>query len=156
MFVLWLGMAVAVFGWMGKLPCGLSRGVMAERAWAEPGWQAVHWLTADSTAQQVVARHLAFRGPLAGLAEQVVLEGSAGDFAELLRDRGWDVEVRPGAPARSPGVRLLGPDGEVAWDAQHDLAGLEVAAAAPLDTAAFRAIAAGDALPPIVPAGCGL
>ncbi|WP_221032822.1 hypothetical protein [Actomonas aquatica] len=156
-FGLWLGLAVAVFGWMGKLPCGLPRGVLAEKAWTEPGWRAEHRLTAATDVEARVVDHLLARGPLPGLPERVSLSGDAQAFAPALENAGWTVVGEDEfSTVPSLGVALWRPDGELAWQARHDGPGLLVAGAAPLDTAAFRAVLRGDSLPPQVPAGCGL
>ena len=155
-FVGWVVLAVVTLVWMGRLPCGLSRDVLRVRAWAAPGWRAEHTLAAATPVEDVVVAHLVARGPLTGLAEAVLLSGAASRYAPELEARGWNVVVGGGPDDVNPRVRLFGPRGVVAWTARHDVSGLLSPSAAPLDTAAFRAVLAGDFLPPVVPAGCGI
>lgn len=116
------------------------------------GWHVRHWLPAGHALTPLIGLHLAARGPLPGVKEEIYLVGPSDRLAERLRAAGWAVRVAEiGA---EPRIEIFAPDQTLRWSGVFRDSDLGVAGATVLDTLVLEKIARGESVAPFVPVGC--
>lgn len=122
------------------------------------GWRAVHVLSATCGCSARVMRHLAERGPLPGVSEQVVLVDAPHDYtpARDLARRGFSIresgaENLTGAYGVRgvPLLEFVSPDGRVAWRGGYG-------AGAYRDAEVWSRLRSGQAPPTLAVYGCAV
>jgi len=160
-----LGIAVWIAGVLGFFASTAARKAAAlgedhdfapaARAAGSQGWSVTHHLAADPDSAAILFAHWERRGATAGLAETItgpasLLETPA---ARRLRAAGW-ILLPQTAPVAEARLKVLSPDGRLAWSGAYRPAELRLSGGAIFDRLALRRVFAGERLPPFVPIGC--
>lgn len=119
------------------------------------GWALRHELDLDHPDASRVATLLLERGPPRKGRESIAFRGDGGALSDRLQSAGWPV-VQAGGPeiGQLPRVRVIAPDGTVAWTGYFDRADLAAPGVMILDHVILTEVAHGRIPPPIVPLAC--
>lgn len=124
-------------------------------------WRAVHVLAAGCRCSRGVARHLASRGPIAGLHESVLLIGSDAVITGLVAQTTFpETVIKPGEAAEryhlegAPWLVMIAPDDSIRYAGGYSAD--RNARGGYLDVAIWKAVSAGNSYRSLPAFGCAV
>ncbi len=117
------------------------------------GWRVYHRVGTDARTAAVVLDHLARRGRIPGVVEEVWVATETAASRRLV-DLGWRVRLDGSADLRPARLEVMAADGAPIWSGRFQLAATGPGPVAIWDLRALAELGRGRGLPPVVPVGC--
>lgn len=155
---LWGVLAIGTLAALGRAH-GATGGVSDDAEWRRlaaencAGWRVRHRVGRDAVAAGLVLDHLARRGRIPGVAEEVwVATESAA--SRRLAGLGWRVRVGTAGEVTPARLEVATAEGAAVWTGRFQLGQTVRGPVAIWDLRALAELGLGRELPPVVPIGC--